>query len=67
MKWVVLLPLWEGVGGGDKHWVVCSTRLVGENQEEGLGGLGLAVVDVDSGAAQTIPLRDLEWSICMES
>ena len=53
-------PSLGGCGGGDKHWVVSTTRLVGETQEEGLGGLGRAVVDVDSGAAQPVPLWDLD-------
>ena len=54
---------WECVGGGDKTGVARGTRPVGEEEVEGLGGLGWVVVEVDCHTAELVALWCPEWAI----
>ena len=60
---VARLPFWESVGRGDKSGVARGTRPVGEEEVEGLGGLGWVVVEVDCHTAEPVALWCLEWAI----
>ena len=62
-KRVTNFTLWEGVRGGDKSRVVWCTRPVGEEEVEGLGGLGWVVVEVDCHTAELVALWCPEWTI----